>query len=333
MLEQTLNALAALRASDAMPLGQGLSAENAAACLHQAIRPFNPLTLAAAVQAAGPVPRRIAIVVPAGVFTTPIEWVAIAVAAGAEVHLKAPATDPALCRQLTACFTAENLPVTCSDDRSLPAVDAILAFGSDNTIDAIDADYPEVPVVRYGHRFSLAFVGGSPEAAAGPLALDVARYDGRGCMAPTAVFTTIDPNALVESLVPIMQQLEQRTPRGEIDAAFGPEWRRRLGLARVLGTATVGSGWSITVTPPEHFVPEGLPRMINIHPVEDANHLRRIVAPWTHQLSTLGTDDQTLSIPGIHRVCALGWMQAPTIPRKHDGRAMLADLIGGSGGT
>ena len=44
---------------------------------------FNPQTLAEAVKAAGPVPEHIAIVVPAGVFTTPIEWVAITVAAGA----------------------------------------------------------------------------------------------------------------------------------------------------------------------------------------------------------------------------------------------------------
>lgn len=333
MLEPTLRALAALRASEAMPLGQGLSAENAAACLHQAIRPFNPHTLAAAVEAAGPVPNRVAIVVPAGVFTTPIEWVAIAVAAGAEVHLKAPATDPALCRRLTACFTAEGLPVTCSDERTLPPVDVILAFGRDSTIDDIAADFPEVPVIRYGHRFSLAFVGGRPEAAAGPLVLDVARYDSRGCMAPTAVFTTVDPGALVSSLVPIMQQMEQRTPRGEVDPAFGPEWRRRLGLARVLGTATTGSAWAITVTPPDHYVPEALPRMINIHPVDDADHLRRTLAPWAHQLSTLGTDDPTVMIPGIHRVCALGWMQAPTIPRKHDGRPMLADLKGRFGGT
>jgi len=333
MLEPTLRALAALRASDAMPLSQGLSAENSTACLHQAIRPFNPQTLSAAVEAASPVPDHIAIVVPAGVFTTPIEWVAIAVAAGARVHLKAPATDPALCRQLTACFKAEGLPVTCSEDRLLPPVDAILAFGRDDTIDNIITDYPDTPVSRYGHRFSLAFVGGSPAAAAGPLALDIARYDGRGCMAPTAVFTTADPEDLVGALIPMMQQLEQRTPRGEVDPAHGPEWRRRIGLARVLGSAITGSGWAITVSPAQYFVPEALPRMVNIHPIDDVAHLRHILAPWSSRLSTLGTDDADVKIPGIHRVCALGWMQAPTIPRKHDGRPMLADLLGALGGS
>ena len=55
--------------------------------------------------------------------------------------------------------------------------------------------------------------------AAGP-SLDITRYDSRGCMAPTAVFTTADPRQLATALVPIMQQMEQRTPRGEVEPAY-----------------------------------------------------------------------------------------------------------------
>ena len=80
MLDATLAALARLRGHDAVALSQGLSAENAEACLAQAIRPFNRSSLGAACDAAGPLPDVIAIVVPAGVFTTPIEWTAIATA-------------------------------------------------------------------------------------------------------------------------------------------------------------------------------------------------------------------------------------------------------------
>ncbi len=333
MLDATLRALAMLRASEAVPLGQGLSADNAQACLHQAIRPFNTQTLTAAVQAAGRLPDRLAVVVPAGVFTTPIEWTAIAAAAGAAVHLKAPSRDPALCRRLAECFVAQGLSVTWSDQRTLPKVDAIVALGSDETVQAIASAHPDLPVARYGHRFSVAFIGGSAARAAGPLALDVARYDTRGCLAPTGVFTTGDPSELVAQLIPMMQRMEQLTPRGDVEPALGPEWRRRLGLARILGQVATGAGWAVTVSPPEHFVPQALPRMVNIHPVRDTDHLRQILAPWQDHLSTLGTDDSAVEIPGILRTSALGWMQAPTIPRKHDGRPMLSDLRCAPGGT
>ena len=327
MLDSTLAALARLRGQDAVALSQGLSAENAEACLTQSIRPLNRSSLSAACDAAGLLPDVIAIVVPAGVFTTPIEWTAIATAGGAAVHLKAPASDPALCRALSAAFCAEGLNVSWSTDRTLPAVDAIVAFGSDSTLDTIARAHPDTPIARFGHRFSVAVVGGDPAAAAGPLAVDLARYDGRGCMAPTAVFTTADPSALGEALAKQMMAMEQRTPRGKVDGRLGPEWRRRLGLARVLGEVWTGAQWAVTTTPPQHFVPSSLPRMVNIHPVNNLDELRQTLKPWTAWLSTLGTDVPELSIEGFHRVCQLGWMQAPPIPRTHDGQRMLAGLV------
>ena len=76
VIEATTRALARLRAMDAGPLSQGLSPANAAACLHQAIRPLNPTSLSSAIQQSSPIPRAVAIIVPYGVFTTPIEWAA-----------------------------------------------------------------------------------------------------------------------------------------------------------------------------------------------------------------------------------------------------------------
>ena len=326
MLEATLTALAQLRGTDAMALSQGLSSHNAEACLSQAIRPLTREGLSAAVHAAGELPASIAIVVPAGVFTTPIEWTAIAVAAGCRVHLKAPAADPALCRSMAAAFREAGAPVTWSTDRELPPVDAIVAFGADSTVDTIARAHPDTPMARYGHRFSLAFVGGDPSAAAGPLAADIACYDGRGCMAPAAVFTTGDPVLLAESLAPQMTSTQQRAPRGTVDGALGPEWRRRLGLAKITGQVWTGAQWAVTVSPAEHFVPVALPRMVNIHSIESHGALQVLLAPWEAWLSTLGSDTPSLSLAGVHRVCRLGWMQAPSIPREHDGQIMLGGL-------
>lgn len=326
MLEATLRALQQLRAQPAGPLSQGLGASNAQECLKQAIRPFNANSLAAGVAAAGPLPASIGIIVPHGVFTTPIEWTALAVAGGSSVHLKAPNRDPALVRTLSTIFQDEGLPVTWSTQRELPPVDAVVAFGNDDSMDAIAQTYADVPVARYGHRFSLAWVTGDPELAAKALAVDLARYDTRGCMAPTAIFCTGDGIALGEALGAAMQDAEHRWPRGTTDPALGPEWRRRLGLGRVLGRTWVGAQWAVNVLPAAYFSPMSLPRMATIHPIKDADALRQILAPWTPWLSTMGTDTEGVTIEGIHRVCPLGWMQAPPIPRDHDGRSMLGGL-------
>jgi hypothetical protein len=326
VLEATLQALQNLRAQPAGPLSQGLSHSNAQECLNQAIRPLNSSSLAAGVAAAGPLPDTIGIIVPHGVFTTPIEWTALAIAGGSRVHLKAPNRDPALVRTLSEVFQKEGLPVTWSNQRELPPVDAVVAFGSDESIDAIAKAHSNVPMARYGHRFSLALVTGDPEQAARALATDLARYDTRGCMAPTAIFCTGDGIALAEALASAMQESEHRWPRGTIDPALGPEWRRRLGLARVMGHTSAGAQWAVNVMQPAYFTPMSLPRMGTIHPIQDVHSLRQILAPWTPWLSTLGTDTEGVTIDGIHRVCPLGWMQAPPFPRDHDGRPMLSGL-------
>ena len=131
---------------------------------------------------------------------------------------------------------------------------------------------------------------------------------------------------LATCLADALSDAETRWPRGTVDPALGPEWRRRLGLGRVVGRAWSGGQWAVTVTSADHFVPMALPRMANIHPVDDLAQLRRHLAPWGQWLSTLGTDAANSDVPGVHRVCPLGWMQAPTIPRDHDGRRMLGGL-------
>ena len=332
MLDATLRALARLRAHDASRLGQGLSPENAQACLHQSIRPLNRDSLIAAVERAQPLPKSIAIVVPYGVFTTPIEWTAIAAAGGTSVHLKAPAMDASLVKTMAEIFSEEGLSVSWSTDRNLPPVDAIVAFGSDQSVAELRAAHPHVPFVGYGHKFSFAYVGGDPGVAARTLAMDVVRYDGRGCMAPSAVFCASDSTALAESMADALRYAESMWPRGTVDPALGPEWRRRMGLGRVTGQVWADSQWAVTVTPMEYFTPSSLPRMVNIHPVQDAEQLSEFLKPWRQWLSTLGTDLSGVKLPGVHRFSRLGWMQAPTIPRDHDGRLMLGGLHSSTNG-
>jgi hypothetical protein len=309
-----------------------LSPENAQACLHQAVRPLNAHSLEAALDEAGPLPSSVAIVTAYGVFTSPVEWVALALAGGAKVHIKAPSIDPALVRALAEDMSTEGLPVSWSTDRSLPDVDAVVAFGDDETVAAVAESMPAARSAQYGHRFSVGLVAGDPVEAAHVLALDVARYDTRGCMAPAAVFTTGDPSALAQALSSAMQNAEHQWPRGKVDPALGPEWRRRLGLARVVGQTYTGASWAVTSLPSTHFTPTTLPRMVTVHGVTDGAEFQSIMAPWKRWLSTCGTDAPDLVGTDFHRISALGWMQAPPFPRNHDGRPMLCGLQRQTGG-
>jgi hypothetical protein len=292
---------------------------------------LNVHSIEAALKEAEPMPSSIVFVIAYGVFTSPIEWVALALSAGSTVHIKAPSNDPALVRALVEDMQKEGLPITWSTDRVLPAADAVVAFGDDESVQTIADASPSSNHALYGHRFSVALVTGNPTETANALTLDISRYDTRGCMAPTAIFTTEDPDTLASAIAEAMQNAEHQWPRGRVDPALGPEWRRRVGLARIVGSVHTGANWAVTVVPPSFFTPSALPRMATIHPIADATEFQALMTPWTPWLSTCGTDSPSLVGDGFHRICALGWMQAPPFPRNHDGRAMLCGLQRESG--
>jgi hypothetical protein len=314
MIDAAQRAVRRVAALDAGPLSQGLSAPNAARALREACDQVSA-GLDAALHGWSDPPRSVGIVAAHGVFTSPLEWVALYAARGVAVRVKASARGPAFATEVARAFRAEGLDVTASTERHLPPVEALLAFGADETVAALRASVPAARFRGYGHRFSVAIVHDERRAEA--LADDVARYDTRGCFAPAAIFTFGDPAALARALVEAMAEAERRWPRGVVDPTLGPEWRRRVGLARVRGTATLGAAWAVLTMPSEHFTPVALPRMAVVHGVRDLRELHRY-RPW---FSSCATDDPTVA-QGFLRVCAPGELQVPAFPRLHDGMPM-----------
>ncbi len=317
MMGAVLRAIATVRSFDAVPLSQGLSDENATRSLHEACD-LVTAGLEAAIRNWRQPPRSVGIVAAHGVFTSPLEWMALYAARGVAVHVKASARDPAFVSETARAFRAEGLEVTASTDRHLPPVETVLAFGADETIAELRDSVPLDRFRGYGHRFSVAVV--HDERAAEALADDHARYDTRGCFAPAAVFTLGDPERLARALAAAMAEAERRWPRGTVDPALGPEWRRRVGLARVRGTATLGEAWAVLTMPEEHFTPVALPRMAVVHGVRDLAALD----PYRRWLSSCATDDPALP-EGFLRVCAPGELQLPAFPRLHDGLPMTTE--------
>jgi len=265
-----------------------------------------------------PAPPHTVIVCASTVFTAPLEWAAVLLARGGRVTLKAPRALESWFAQVAA---ATELPLSSTSDRDiLDQADCIVAMGSDQTLRAIEARLrPHQRLLGFGHRYSLAYW--SDPALADAVALDLALYDGRGCMSPLGVFSPL-PDA-PKLLATAMERLQQRLPRGELGPIEGARIRERDSLTRVLGSALSGPDWAVHTLPASRFPTPALPRAAVLHPA-DFNHFRAVVAAHLPHLSTLGTDT-SIEAPGV-RVCALGEMQRPPLHREHDGVDWLMEL-------
>ena len=335
-IPRVLAALERLRGQDPGPLSQGLAPASAAVGLKAAIDAVTAEGLRAALATQGSRPPDVTVVVAWGVFTSPIEWVALFAAAGCRVHLKAPSRGPDLCACLAEAFAQQGLPVTASADRTLGEPSAVVAFGSDEGVLDVVAATPNAQHTRFGHRFSVALFSGDPRAVAA-LARDHALYDTRGCMAPAAIFCLGDPEAFTQDLLAVLPQVEETLPAGAPVPGLGPELRRRRALAAATGQARLAGDWEVHQLPAEHFVPTALPRVCTVVPVADLAEVERILLPWRPWLSSLaadlsGIEDRDLPTlrrlqAAFPRVVAPGKLQEPTFPRLHDGIDMLGAIL------
>ena len=265
--------------------------------------------------------QQISIIAAQGVFTSTLEWIVISLASGAKVHVKAPATQSAAIAVICNHFAAAGFPITHSLERSIPSSDLIFAFGDDNTIANIENEHPNSLVRGYGHKFSVAICNDT-EQEAKDVAISIAAYDSRGCMAPVAIFCIGDSNRFHHFLATAMAELQQSQPMGKIDPNLGPEIRRKIGLAKVKGSLLEGEGWKVLQLPAELFTPVALPRMPVIHPVSNVDQIQQILKPWAQYLSILGCNHTTGIESMFHRNTTLCDMQNPPFPRQHDGKAM-----------
>lgn len=279
--------------------------------------PVARFALDAALDALDDVPRHLdrrapahtAVVCASTVFTAPLEWAAVLLARGGAVTLKSPR---GLERWFDAVADATRLPLAATTDRAvLRRADRVVAMGSDATLAALRAELAPGVLLGFGHRFSVAWW--TDPAQADALALDLALFDGRGCMSPVAVFSPI-PDAGVR-LAAALDRVEARLPRGAVRPAEAARIRERVALARVLGAARIGSASAVLELPIDRFEPTGLPRVVPVHACDRAGFVSAI-RHVAHELSTIGTDE-TVGL-GV-RESPLGWMQRPPLDRLHDG--------------
>ena len=279
----------------------------------------------------GQPPEAVVIWCASNVFTAPLEWTAQFAALGTKVHLKAPSASPLSTQAIASAFSELNVQAHHLDHapalKLLEGADALLAFGSDDTLAELDSQIPSsLRRSFHGHRASVAVVSGqNPTHIAEALAWDLVLYDGRGCMSPSAIFCLGNTEELAQALASALAKVGDTIPPGSLEPWQGPQWRSRTGRARALGRCLEGSQWAVCTTEMSELEPN-LPRMAVLHEIHDLQSLSFLK---DLPLSTCATDldcSRELEALGFHRICTPGDMQRPPLNRAHDGVDVIAKL-------
>jgi hypothetical protein len=231
----------------------------------------------------------------------------------------------------------------------LEAADAVVAYGSDETIAKVRARVPsDRPFVAYGHKLSLAAVGPAAELepAAEAVALDIALWDGRGCLSPAAVLVEDEPTGrsaeFAVALADALERLARELPRGALDDAEHA-WTHdvRAGSAAREDVRVLCPGgpleWCVVLSSFDR-APPFLGRL-RVVPVIQARTFSEITgwcetfAPHLSSLGHAGFEEQRAELmrsvlrAGGSRMCDAGRMQTPPIDWRHDGIDPIRPLL------
>ncbi len=279
--------------------------------------------------------------------------IALPLLAGSAVYVKASSADPVSARSFAESLRGIDPGVAAAvrigaNAKALDACDAVVAQGSDETIAAIRARVGGTRTfLGYGHKLSLGAIGAGvdPVGAAQRLALDVALWDGRGCLSPAWALVHDSPRGraaeVARALAATLDELDESLPRGALtpaEAADLLELRARAAVREGtrLELAAGASSWTVVLESAGVRPPPGTLRFVSVVPFEDAEDLARFVAPLAPHLSCVGHagfGDEVAHLgalavaAGASRICPLGRMQLPPLDWNHDGQSPLRPLV------
>ncbi len=285
------------------------------------------LTDAAAESLRGPAARRTGVVGPTTVFTAPLPFVAGILWRGGEAVWKAPRGQSAMAVAVAKLAQIHGLPLVATESRdALIGCERIIATVSDATAAELAGSLGD-RLVAFGHRYAVAWVTDVGEVEG--IARDLASHDGRGCMAPTTVFTPL-PN-VVPALVEALDRAAARWPQGPLTDVEGARHRERALLAQALGRVTRARRAEVHELPPSAFEPDRPGRHPVVHHVRDVHEAVATLGPYARWLGGVAAtrDEATWHKAGATRVVAPGTLSRPRWDGRHDGVAWLEAVLRG----
>lgn len=271
--------------------------------------------------------RVVTVILAATVPLAPLRAVVLPLLQGAQrVRVKPSRRRPELAVMVVEALAAQGLAIEIG---ALGDTDALIAYGRDETLDALAASLtPGVAFEGHGHGFGAALLSRWDEPTAHALARDIAAYDQHGCLSPQVVLCVDDARGLAVALHHALEALAAQWPRAPMGDDVGAAALQWLGVQAALG-AEVLRAPSHAVTLWSRGVMQASPgaRHVAVVPVRDLDEARALLAPQARWLSNVGTDlarDLRWRPEGFTgRVSALGAMQDPPLDGPEDPRPPL----------
>lgn len=237
--------------------------------------------------------------------------------------------------------------VFCKGVEGVNGVDAVLAFGGSEMIEAYRKNLPvETPLLAHGPKLSLQVVRKSAlemtsiTEIASRSARDVIYWDQAACASPQNLFLEdgIDPKAFVQALADALGA--SGIPRGPIDGdeaveLLQEEHRGWMTSLQHGGCFQKGQDWMVHFDPRPGVRPSPLHRTLLVKPFRDLNDLEAQIAPARTSLQSAGILAHPrekaellacLGAAGALRIAPLGEMMSGMTGAPHDGRYSLMEL-------
>jgi hypothetical protein len=247
----------------------------------------------------------------------------------ARVSSRESAFATALAEVLLPFCDIELLHFPHSDDASfraaIKATDFCEAYGSDETLDALQSLAPDARIIRRGHGLGVALLGPAlKDIEYDALAEDIAAYDQRGCLSPRIIFAEDDLSEHAAELDDALTRIEQHLPRGHVPTdvqAASSQWRAS---AAALHSLREASSHAIVADETGRFPLGPTHRHILLRPSTLAHEALARLGPHTKVIGHAGL---AATPQAACRVCPLGQMQRPRLSGAADGHPVGAGFI------
>ncbi len=265
---------------------------------------------------------RVAVVLAATVAVASLRALALPWLAGAaRVDVRGSSRQTALVDAIARAFGVREITRV---DAVASDVDAVVAYGGDEAVAAIDRATPFARFEGYGHGFGVAWVDLEDSAVdvVAEVALDVALHDQRGCLSPRVAFARGDAVAFARALHEALSRVEVSLPRGAVEvgeAASVMQWQ---------GAAAARCAWSRrgrahfvgALEAPSFMASPGL-RSVLVCPVSSVAEARSLMGTELAHLTCVGASG-ALDAWGATgaRAVRSGSMQDPALDGPEDPR-------------